>query len=94
MYLVLCVFNRACVVQFTALPLNTVVKPQAQASFEYSFMPAQPMAGRPFGLVILLNYISAEVGMNWLFKIYMVLALTRFKNEQNPTGCEQVPAEN
>lgn len=47
---------------FTALPLNTVVKPQAQASFEYSFMPAQPMAGRPFGLVILLNYISAEGG--------------------------------
>lgn len=57
-------FNGACAVQFTALPLNTVVKPQAQASFEYSFMPAQPMAGRPFGLVILLNYINAEVGMD------------------------------
>ncbi|KAM9409555.1 translocon-associated protein subunit alpha-like [Pholidichthys leucotaenia] len=45
---------------FTALPLNTVVKPQAQASFEYSFIPAQPMAGRPFGLVILLNYLDTE----------------------------------
>ncbi|XP_070699008.1 translocon-associated protein subunit alpha-like [Pempheris klunzingeri] len=45
---------------FTALPLNTVVQPQAQASFEYSFIPAQPMAGRPFGLVILLSYLSAE----------------------------------
>lgn len=45
---------------FTALPLNTMVKPQAQASFEYSFIPAQPMAGRPFGLVILLNYLDAE----------------------------------
>ncbi|KAL3978064.1 ankyrin repeat domain-containing protein 2 [Sarotherodon galilaeus] len=45
---------------FTALPLNTVVKPQAQASFEYSFIPAQPMAGRPFGLVILLNYQDTE----------------------------------
>ncbi|XP_073324626.1 translocon-associated protein subunit alpha-like [Pagrus major] len=45
---------------FTALPLNTVVQPQAQASFEYSFIPAQPMAGRPFGLVILLNYVDAE----------------------------------
>ncbi|XP_072238530.1 translocon-associated protein subunit alpha-like [Leuresthes tenuis] len=45
---------------FTALPLNTVVQPQAQASFEYSFIPAQPMAGRPFGLVILLNYIDTE----------------------------------
>uniref|UniRef100_A0A3P8SFT4 Translocon-associated protein subunit alpha n=1 Tax=Amphiprion percula TaxID=161767 RepID=A0A3P8SFT4_AMPPE len=45
---------------FTALPLNTVVQPQAQASFEYSFIPAQPMAGRPFGLVILLNYLDSE----------------------------------
>ncbi|XP_040890512.1 translocon-associated protein subunit alpha-like [Toxotes jaculatrix] len=45
---------------FTALPLNTVVQPQAQASFEYSFIPAQPMAGRPFGLVILLNYLDTE----------------------------------
>lgn len=54
-------FNNACCVQFTALPLNTVVQPQAQASFEYSFIPAQPMAGRPFGLVILLNYLDAEV---------------------------------
>ncbi|XP_069012667.1 translocon-associated protein subunit alpha-like [Embiotoca jacksoni] len=45
---------------FTALPLNTLVQPQAQASFEYSFIPAQPMAGRPFGLVILLNYLDTE----------------------------------
>lgn len=47
--------------QFTALPLDTVVQPKAQASFEYSFIPAQPMAGRPFGLVILLNYLDSEV---------------------------------
>ncbi|XP_061882521.1 translocon-associated protein subunit alpha-like [Entelurus aequoreus] len=45
---------------FTALPLDTVVHPAAQATFEYSFIPAQPMAGRPFGLVILLNYLDAE----------------------------------
>lgn len=45
---------------FTALPLSTVVPPQTQASFEYSFIPAQPMAGRPFGLVILLNYLDTE----------------------------------
>ncbi|XP_038871962.1 translocon-associated protein subunit alpha [Salvelinus namaycush] len=45
---------------FTALPLSTVVQPQKQASFEYSFIPAQPMAGRPFGLVILLNYQDSE----------------------------------
>lgn len=45
---------------FTALPLDAVVKPQTQASFEYSFIPAQPMAGRPFILVILLNYLDTE----------------------------------
>ncbi|KAG9260431.1 translocon-associated protein subunit alpha-like [Astyanax mexicanus] len=45
---------------FTALPLETVIKPEKQASFEYSFIPAQPMAGRPFGLVILLNYKDSE----------------------------------
>uniref|UniRef100_A0A3B3ZRA2 Translocon-associated protein subunit alpha n=1 Tax=Periophthalmus magnuspinnatus TaxID=409849 RepID=A0A3B3ZRA2_9GOBI len=45
---------------FTALPLQTLVKPQVQATFEYSFIPAQPMAGRPFGLVILLNYLDSE----------------------------------
>ncbi|XP_041836723.1 translocon-associated protein subunit alpha-like [Melanotaenia boesemani] len=45
---------------FTALPLNTVVQPQAQASFEYSFIPPQNMAGRPYGLVILLSYHDTE----------------------------------
>ncbi|MBV99150.1 Translocon-associated protein subunit alpha, partial [Eschrichtius robustus] len=46
-----------CYIQnFTALPLNTVMPPQRQAVFEYSFIPAEPMGGRPFGLVINLNY--------------------------------------
>ncbi|MBN3321774.1 COEA1 protein, partial [Atractosteus spatula] len=45
---------------FTVLPLSTLVQPQRQASFEYSFIPALPMAGRPFGLVILLNYQDSE----------------------------------
>ncbi|NXJ05631.1 SSRA protein, partial [Odontophorus gujanensis] len=45
---------------FTALPLNTVVPPQRQATFEYSFIPAEPMGGRPFGLVINLNYRDAN----------------------------------
>ncbi|KAE8597845.1 hypothetical protein XENTR_v10016623 [Xenopus tropicalis] len=45
---------------FTALPLNTVVPPQKQATFEYSFIPAEPMGGRPFGLVINLNYKDAN----------------------------------
>ncbi|KAG7274097.1 hypothetical protein CRUP_028804 [Coryphaenoides rupestris] len=41
---------------FTALQLGLVVPPGRQASFEYSFIPAEPMGGRPFGLVINLNY--------------------------------------
>ncbi|XP_040209609.1 translocon-associated protein subunit alpha isoform X1 [Rana temporaria] len=45
---------------FTALPLNTLVPPQRQATFEYSFIPAEPMGGRPFGLVINLNYKDAN----------------------------------
>uniref|UniRef100_A0A8V0Y8K4 Translocon-associated protein subunit alpha n=1 Tax=Gallus gallus TaxID=9031 RepID=A0A8V0Y8K4_CHICK len=48
---------------FTALPLNTVVPPQRQATFEYSFIPAEPMGGRPFGLVINLNYRDANGNM-------------------------------
>lgn len=75
----LCVLNCVSVVQFTALTLNTVVKPQGQASFDYSFMPAQPMAGRPFGLVILLNYIT-EVRIGSI-SCKLVAALIRFKNQ-------------
>lgn len=45
---------------FTALPLSTLVPPQRQATFEYSFIPAEPMGGRPFGLVINLNYKDAS----------------------------------
>ncbi|XP_061876737.1 translocon-associated protein subunit alpha isoform X3 [Entelurus aequoreus] len=41
---------------FTALQLDTLVPPSKQATFEYSFIPAEPMGGRPFGLVINLNY--------------------------------------
>ncbi|KAM9332322.1 translocon-associated protein subunit alpha [Pholidichthys leucotaenia] len=41
---------------FTALQLGTMVPPGKQATFEYSFIPAEPMGGRPFGLVINLNY--------------------------------------
>lgn len=45
---------------FTALQLNTLVPSQRQATFEYSFIPAEPMGGRPFGLVINLNYKDAN----------------------------------
>ncbi|KAM6908543.1 translocon-associated protein subunit alpha isoform 3-T4 [Lycodopsis pacificus] len=41
---------------FTALQLGIVVPASKQATFEYSFIPAEPMGGRPFGLVINLNY--------------------------------------
>ncbi|KAJ8383289.1 hypothetical protein AAFF_G00222250 [Aldrovandia affinis] len=41
---------------FTALQLGIMVPAQRQATFEYSFIPAEPMGGRPFGLVINLNY--------------------------------------
>ncbi|CAL9697791.1 unnamed protein product [Knipowitschia caucasica] len=45
---------------FTALQLGAVVPPSRQATFEYSFIPAEPMGGRPFGLVVNLNYRDAE----------------------------------
>ncbi|XP_073686780.1 translocon-associated protein subunit alpha isoform X2 [Garra rufa] len=54
---------------FTALQLGTVVPPQRQATFEYSFIPAEPMGGRPFGLVINLNYkdLSGNVFQDAVF---------------------------
>ncbi|XP_028659792.1 translocon-associated protein subunit alpha isoform X1 [Erpetoichthys calabaricus] len=54
---------------FTALQLNTLVQPQRQATFEYSFIPAEPMGGRPFGLVINLNYkdLSGNVFQDAVF---------------------------
>lgn len=46
---------------FTALQLGIMVPPSKQATFEYSFIPAEPMGGRPFGLVINLNYKDGSV---------------------------------
>ncbi|CAF95676.1 unnamed protein product, partial [Tetraodon nigroviridis] len=46
---------------FTALQLGTVVPPARQATFKCSFIPAEPMGGRPFGLVINLNYEDGAV---------------------------------
>uniref|UniRef100_G3Q9L1 Translocon-associated protein subunit alpha n=1 Tax=Gasterosteus aculeatus TaxID=69293 RepID=G3Q9L1_GASAC len=45
---------------FTALQLGIEVPASRQATFEYSFIPAEPMGGRPFGLVINLNYKDAN----------------------------------
>jgi translocon-associated protein subunit alpha len=41
---------------FSAIQYFKVVKPQQQATVAYSFIPAEPFAGRPFGLSINLAY--------------------------------------
>lgn len=45
--------------QFTSLNFEKVVEPSRQASFEYSLIPSENFNGRPFGLVINLNYMDA-----------------------------------
>lgn len=72
---------------FTALPLNTVVPPQKQATFEYSFIPAEPMGGRPFGLVINLNYRDVNVSL-LLSLLFSCLSMWRCQKEL----CSQVTA--
>lgn len=41
---------------FSAVAYNREVKPGAEATVAYSFMPSDTFAGRPFGLNIALNY--------------------------------------
>lgn len=41
---------------FSAIQYQKLVKPQQQATVAYSFIPAEPFAGRPFGLSINLAY--------------------------------------
>ena len=48
---------------FTAAVYNRVVEPKRQATFDYAFTPNEAFAGRPFGLVINLNYKDAVSGM-------------------------------
>jgi len=45
---------------FTAFRYDTVVQPHRQSTFEYVFTPNEAYAGRPFGLVINLNYKDTE----------------------------------
>lgn len=45
---------------FTTAVYNRVVEPKRQATFDYAFTPNEAFAGRPFGLVINLNYKDAE----------------------------------
>ena len=44
---------------FTTAVYNRVVEPKRQATFDYAFTPNEAFAGRPFGLVINLNYKDA-----------------------------------
>lgn len=44
---------------FSAIQYAKIVKPQQQATVSYSFVPAEPFAGRPFGLSVSLGYKDA-----------------------------------
>jgi len=44
---------------FSAIGYNKVIKPDHEATFHYSFLPAEAFAGRPFGLHINLAYHDA-----------------------------------
>lgn len=41
---------------FSAIAYNREVKPAAEATVSYSFLPSESFAGRPFGLNIAINY--------------------------------------
>merc|ERR1712137_805332 len=45
---------------FSAIQYGKVVKPSQQATVGYSFIPAEPFAGRPFGLSINLAYRDVD----------------------------------
>ncbi|XP_028132497.1 translocon-associated protein subunit alpha [Diabrotica virgifera virgifera] len=45
---------------FSAVGYSKIVQPEEEATFLYSFLPAEAYAGRPFGLNILLNYHDAS----------------------------------
>lgn len=45
---------------FTHLAVNKVVKPDHEATLQYSFIPSETFAGRPFGLNVNLNYRDAN----------------------------------
>lgn len=45
---------------FSAIMYNKVIQPDQEATFHYSFLPAEAFAGRPFGLNINLAYHDAS----------------------------------
>lgn len=54
---------------FSQVWYGRTVKPNHQATLAYSFMPAEPFAGRPFGLSVNLNYRDGS-GNNFAQSIY------------------------
>lgn len=55
---------------FSAIQYAKIVKPKQQATVSYSFVPAEPFAGRPFGLSVSLGYRSAvSLGFQAVFII-------------------------
>jgi len=54
---------------FTTAVYNRAVEPKRQATFDYAFTPNEAFAGRPFGLVINLNYKDQD-GNVWQNAVY------------------------
>lgn len=52
---------------FSAITYGKLVKPKQQATVAYSFIPAEPFAGRPFGLSINLAYRDSVSKIFYLF---------------------------
>ncbi|CAF88240.1 unnamed protein product, partial [Tetraodon nigroviridis] len=54
---------------FPALQLGTVVPPARQATFECSFIPAEPMGGRPFGCLLIWSssFVQGNVFQDAVF---------------------------
>nr|CAG4635105.1 EOG090X0ETF [Alona affinis] len=52
---------------FSAIQYGKVVRPGQQATVAYSFIPAEPFVGRPFGLSVNMAYRDAEIFCNSVF---------------------------
>lgn len=63
---------------FSAIQYGKVVKPSQQATVGYSFIPAEPFAGRPFGLSINLAY--RDVVWTYIILITHEVILTKITN--------------
>lgn len=55
---------------FTRAQFNQLVDPGRQASLAYSFVPAQQLSGRPFGLTVMLYYHEASEGRQFIHSVF------------------------